>query len=91
VVVSGDDLNNPLEAQSSVGYNLGLTLEEGKWNSELNLFRHDIKNLIDTRIIARKTNGQNIFSYVNFYEIYTTEYKITDAINISVGYQLLYA
>jgi outer membrane receptor for ferrienterochelin and colicins len=97
VVVSGDDLNNPLEAESSVGYNLGLTFKEGKWNSELNFFRNDIKNLIDTRIIARKTNGQNIFSYVNFDEIYTTGfeintgYKITDAINISAGYQLLYA
>ncbi len=97
VVVSEEDLNNPLEAESSVGYNLGLTFNEGKWNSELNFFRNDIKNLIDTRIIARKTNGQNVFSYVNFDEIYTTGfeinigYKITDALNVSAGYQLLYA
>ena len=97
VVVSGDELNNPLEAESSVGYNLGFTFKEGKWNSEFNFFRNDVKNLIDTRIIARKTNGQNIFSYVNFDEIYTTGfeintgYKITDAIDISAGYQLLYA
>lgn len=97
VVVSDDDLNNPLEAESSVGYNFGLTFKEGKWNSELNFFRNDIKNLIDTRIIARKTNGQNVFSYVNFDEIYTTGfeintgYKITDALNVSAGYQLLYA
>ena len=97
VVVSEEDLNNPLEAESSVGYNLGLTYKEGKWNSELNFFRNDIKNLIDTRIIARKTNGQNVFSYVNFDEIYTTGfeintgYKITDALNVSAGYQLLYA
>lgn len=97
VVVSEDDLNNPLEAESSVGYNLGLTFKEGKWNSELNFFRNDISNLIDTRIIARKTNGQNVFSYVNFDEIYTTGfelntgYKINDAINVSAGYQLLYA
>lgn len=97
VVVSEDDLNNPLEAESSVGYNLGLTFKEGKWNSELNFFRNDINNLIDTRIIARKTNGQNVFSYVNFDEIYTTGfefntgYKINDAINVSAGYQLLYA
>ena len=97
VVVSEEDLNNPLEAESSVGYNLGLTFKEGKWNSELNFFRNDIKNLIDTRIIARKTNGQNVFSYVNFDEIYTTGfeintgYKITDALNVSAGYQLLYA
>lgn len=97
VVVSEDDLDNPLEAESSVGYNLGLTFKEGKWNSELNFFRNDINNLIDTRIIARKTNGQNVFSYVNFDEIYTTGfelntgYKINDAIDVSAGYQLLYA
>lgn len=97
VVVSEDDLNNPLEAESSVGYNLGLTFKEGEWNSELNFFRNDINNLIDTRIIARKTNSQNVFSYVNFDEIYTTGfefntgYKINDAINVSAGYQLLYA
>jgi len=97
VVVSEDDLNNPLEAESSVGYNLGFTYKAGKWNSELNFFRNDINNLIDTRIIARKTNGQNVFSYVNFDEIYTTGlelnagYKINDAINVSAGYQLLYA
>lgn len=97
VVVSEDDLSSPLEAESSVGYNLGFTFKEGKWNSELNFFRNDINNLIDTRIIARKTNGQNVFSYVNFDEIYTTGlelnagYKINDAINLSAGYQLLYA
>ena len=97
VVVSEDDLNNPLEAESSIGYNLGLTFKEGKWNSELNFLRNDINNLIDTRIIARKTNGQNVFSYVNFDEISTTGfeintgYKINDAINLSAGYQLLYA
>jgi len=97
VVVSENDLNNPLEAESSVGYNFGLTFKKGKWNSELNLFRNDISNLIDTRIIARKTNGQNVFSYVNFDKIYTTgleintDYAISSALNLSVGYQLLYA
>ena len=97
VVVSTDDLDNPLEAESSVGYNLEITYKKGKWNTELNLFRNDFKNLIDTRIIARKTNGQNVFSYVNFDEIYTTGlevnagYKINKNLNINAGYQLLYA
>jgi len=97
IVVSEDDLNDPLEAESSVGYNFGLTFKEGKWKSELNFFRNDINNLIDTRIIARKKNGQNVFSYKNFDQIYTTgfeintAYKINNALNVSVGYQLLYA
>lgn len=97
VVVPLNDLNNPLEAESSIGYNLGMTYKKGKWNAELNLFRNDFTNLIDTRIIARRTNGQNVFSYVNFDEIYTTGfelntgYKITNDLNVSAGYQLLYA
>jgi len=97
VVVSESDLNDPLQAESSIGYNLGLTYKKGKWNSEINLFRNDFKNLIDTRIIARKVNGQNVFSYVNFDEIFTTGfelntvYSINNALNISTGYQLLFA
>ena len=97
VVVTEDELSQPLEAESSIGYNLSLTLKHGVGNTEVNFFRNDFKNLIDTRIIARKTNGQNVFSYMNFDEIYTTgfeinsAYKLTDNLNISAGYQLLYA
>ncbi|WP_036153812.1 TonB-dependent receptor plug domain-containing protein [Maribacter forsetii] len=97
VVVSEDDLSKPLEAESSIGYNLGFNLKHGRGTTDVNFFRNDFKNLIDTRIIASKTNGQNVFSYMNFDEIYTTgfeinsSYKLTDELNISAGYQLLYA
>ncbi|WP_339839746.1 TonB-dependent receptor [uncultured Maribacter sp.] len=97
VVVTEEDLSKPLEAESSVGYNLGFTFKRGNSTTEVNFFRNDFKNLIDTRIIARKTNGQNVFSYINFDEIYTTGfevnsgYKISYNLNISAGYQLLYA
>ncbi|WP_024768106.1 TonB-dependent receptor plug domain-containing protein [Aquimarina macrocephali] len=97
VVVPESSLQDPLEAESSIGYNAGLTYKEKRWNAELNFFRNDFKNLIDTRVIARKTNGQNVFSYFNFDEIYTTglelntNYRITDNVRLSAGYQLLYA
>jgi len=97
IVVSEDNLSKPLEAESSIGYNLGFNLKHGRGTTEVNFFRNDFKNLIDTRIIASKTNGQNVFSYMNFNEIYTTgleinsSYKLTDELNISTGYQLLYA
>lgn len=97
VVVTEEDLSKPLEAESSVGYNLGFTFKRENSTTEVNFFRNDFKNLIDTRIIARKTNGQNVFSYINFDEIYTTGfevnsgYKISYNLNISAGYQLLYA
>lgn len=97
ILVSEDDLSTPLAAESSIGYNLGFTYKKGNWNGELNFFRNDINNLIDTRIIARKTNGQNVFSYINFDEVYTTgfelntNYQLNKAVNLSAGYQLLYA
>ncbi len=97
IVVPESDLEDPLEAESSVGYNIGLTYKKQNWNTEVNFFRNDFKNLIDTRIIARKTNGQNVFSYFNFDKIYTTgletniSYEFNKNINISAGYQLLYA
>ncbi|TMM53237.1 TonB-dependent receptor [Maribacter algarum] len=92
-----EDLETPLRAESSVGYNIGAGYTKAKVKLNFNLFRNDFKNLIDTRAIARKTNGQNVFSYANFDRIYTTgleldaEYKLTDKLTLSGGYQLLYA
>lgn len=97
VLISQDDLSQPLAAESSVGYNLGVTYKKGKWNGELNGFRNDFKNLIDTRIIARKQNGQNVFSYANFDKVFTTgfelnaTYTFSKDLRLSAGYQLLYA
>ncbi|MCK8520139.1 TonB-dependent receptor [Aquimarina sp. D1M17] len=97
IVVPESDLQDPLEAESSIGYNIGLTYKKKNWNSEINFFRNDFQNLIDTQIIARKTNGQNVFSYFNFDEIYTTGleanfgYKLNNHFTINAGYQLLYA
>jgi len=91
------ELKTPLNPESSIGYNLGVSYKKGKLKTELNLFRNDFKNLIDTHIIAKKVNGQNVFSYKNFHKIYTTgievssTYKVTDAVTFSGGYQLLYA
>ncbi len=91
------DLEEPLEAESSVGYNLGASYTKGKLKLNINYFRNDFQNLIDTRAIARKTNGQNVFSYTNFARIYTTgleldtRYRINDQLEIAAGYQLLYA
>ncbi len=97
VVVPESELQDPLEAESSIGYNVGVTYKKKNWNAEVNFFRNDFENLIDTRIIARKTNGQNVFSYFNFDEIYTTGietnigYKFNTNLTINAGYQLLYA
>jgi len=97
LTVDPEDLGQPLDAESSTGINLGLTYQKSKFDFSFNAFRNDIQNLIDTRIIARKTNGQNVFGYINRDNIYTTgletdlSYKFNDNFKLAFGYQLLYA
>lgn len=87
-----------LKPESSIGFNFGIDLKPtSKLKMAMNFFRNDIQNLIDTQVIARKTNGQNIFSYYNINEVYTqgiefnSTYKINENVTISGGYQLLNA
>lgn len=90
-------LGETLKAESSVGVNLGFAFTKKRFSADVNFFRNDFTNLIDTRILARKQNGQNVFGYVNFNEVYTTglefgsNYKILDNVTLSGGYQLLFA
>ncbi len=91
------DLGETLDAESSVGYNLALALNRPEWSLEINAFRNDFRNLIDTRILASKTNGQNVFGYVNRDQVFTqgieADFRWLPAHNLSIsaGYQLLYA
>jgi outer membrane receptor for ferrienterochelin and colicins len=87
-----------LNSENSISMNLGT---DYKLSSELkfgiNLFRNNIDDLIDTRIIANKTNGQNVFSYYNVNKVYTqglefnTTWKPINQLKITGGYQLLFA
>lgn len=43
------ELDEPLAAESSVGYNLGIAYKAKTLRANLNLFRNDFTNLIDTR------------------------------------------
>ncbi|BAO74678.1 TonB-dependent receptor plug domain-containing protein [Winogradskyella sp. PG-2] len=96
VVVPINQFNNPLKAESSIGINLGASYTKDNWNVSINGFRNDFKNLIDTQVIARKVNGQNVFSYRNFDEVFFTgveldaTYNWNENLRISGGYQLLY-
>ncbi|XAZ82141.1 TonB-dependent receptor (plasmid) [Fibrella sp. ES10-3-2-2] len=102
---------NSLRAESSVAYNLGVVLDF--WRTEvgkkydlpaqlsLNLFRNDISDLIETQVVARKTNGQNVFSYNNLSRVFTQgaevdgSYRLRLAsggqLTLSAGYQYLIA
>lgn len=94
-----EDINysNSLKPESSINFNLGSTYQKNKIKIDINTFYNSISNLIDTRVVAQKTNGQNVFSYFNITEIFTyglelnSTYKFNNEFKIAVGYQYLIA
>ncbi|WP_046744698.1 TonB-dependent receptor plug domain-containing protein [Kordia zhangzhouensis] len=97
-VVPVSTFSSELKPESSLAINIGFDYQPTKTLSlQANLFRNSIDNLIDTRVIANKTNGQNVFSYTNVHEVYTqgvefsTTWKIIKNLQFSAGYQLLFA
>jgi outer membrane receptor for ferrienterochelin and colicins len=85
-----------LRAERSLAWNFG-----GKWNAaektffNINFFRNDIQDLIESQVFARRTNGQNIFSYRNLSRVFTQgieidgTHQLSDNLCLSAGYQLL--
>jgi len=87
-----------LTAENSNSYNLGLQYyATPDIPLEINLFRNNIYNLIETNIVGRKRNGQTIYSYSNVNKAFTQGIEIQGRwtpikkITIKGGYQLLYA
>lgn len=96
-LVAVNFFEKPLNPETSIGYNFGIKHAREAIKTSLNVFYNKVTNLIDTRGIARLTNGQNIFSYTNIGTVFTqglefnTSIKITKTIEISGGYQYLIA
>ncbi|MBL4746861.1 MAG: TonB-dependent receptor [Flavobacteriaceae bacterium] len=93
------EFDNALKPENSISINIG-----GRYSPtttlffDLNIFRNNIRDLIDTRVIAPKTNNQqNVFSYYNVNKVITeglefnATFKPSNQLKISTGYQLLYA
>ncbi|MEC3906167.1 TonB-dependent receptor [Tamlana sp. 2201CG12-4] len=98
VIVPVSEFNQELKPESSISINLGVDYNPlAQLKLGVNLFRNHITNLIDTRIIANKNNGQNVFSYYNINRVYTEGlefdaiWKFNQNIKIAGGYQLLFA
>ncbi|MBT8270950.1 MAG: TonB-dependent receptor, partial [Bacteroidia bacterium] len=98
ILVPLSEFNGQLSPENSVGINLGVDLKPtSNVSMNINLFRNSIDDLIDIRIVANKTNGQNVFSYYNINSVYTQglEYNLSwkpnENLRISGGYQLLFA
>ena len=89
--------SNPLRPESSVNLNFGGYYKKKNVTIDYNLFYNIIKNLIDTKAIAQRTNGQNVFSYFNVDRIFTyglevnSTYKTSSNLTFSMGYQYLIA
>ena len=98
IIIPVEEFEDPLSPESSFGVNIGYNREiDRKISLSTNLFSNSAKNLIDYRVIANKTNGQNVFSYYNVNNVSTfgfdinTKYKADNYFSFSIGYQLLYA
>lgn len=91
------NFSQPLKPESSVNFNFGGYFKKNQWTVEGNLFYNQIENLIDSKIVAQKTNGQSVFSYFNLNKIYTyglelnSTYRLNDHFSFSAGYQYLIA
>ncbi len=87
-----------IKAEHSFSYNAGVDVfPTDDLQLRFNLFRNDVRDLIETQRIATKTNGQSIFSYFNLNKIYTqgleTEIRfkpsLVKGLRIALGYQYL--
>ena len=85
-----------LQPEFSNGFNAGITIKPTnaiKW--QVNIFRNDIKNLIESRIVATRVDNTQIYSYINVKSAYTQGLETNVAINIkptittTIGYQYL--
>src|SRR6056297_2150280 len=87
---------NQIRAESSWAVNAGFDIDPvTDVRIRVNLFQNRVNDLIETAPVARKTNGQLVFTYFNVDEVFTRgleseiRVRITDHIRGSVGYQLL--
>ncbi|WP_340105538.1 TonB-dependent receptor [Rhodohalobacter sp. 8-1] len=85
-----------IRAESSWAVNAGFDIDPtSNVRIRVNLFQNNVSDLIEAAPIARKTNGQSVFTYFNVDEVFTrgleseVRVRITDQIWGSLGYQLL--
>lgn len=84
-----------LQPEFSTGFNLGISFQNEQWQITTNLFRNNIENLIDSRLVAYKTGGAQIFSYLNVKNAFTqgvetdVKFRYNKNWSFSAGYQFL--
>lgn len=85
-----------IRAEHSWAYNVAVETDAlSDVSIKVNLFRNNVRDLIEWLPVATKTNGQNVFSYTNLNRIYTQgiESELTvqplEGLKLGVGYQRL--
>lgn len=98
IVIPPSEFNAALKPENSISLDIGIDYKvSSRLTFDANLFRNNIDDLIDTRIIANKKNGQSVFSYFNIKKVYTqglelnANWRPDNRLRISGGYQLLFA
>jgi outer membrane receptor for ferrienterochelin and colicins len=97
-----DQVAKNLNPENSIGYNLGFQLNPtNRLKTTINIFRNDIKDLINTAVFNGALPGINpttrVFYYENRNKVYTQgveldlNLKLTTNVTISGGYQFLIA
>lgn len=90
--------NHALKPEHSVAFNGGLEATiAGVFTARGNAFYNTVRDLIDSRPVARKTNGQNVHTYFNLNRIHTwgfekeLSYQPWKSLKLESGYQFLIA
>jgi outer membrane receptor for ferrienterochelin and colicins len=85
-----------LQPEFSNGLNAGITFKPTNTiNWQINIFRNDIKNLIESRLVATRVDNTQIYSYINVKSAYTqgletnVAIKVNPSITTTLGYQYL--
>lgn len=60
-----------ISAERSVSLSAGGEATRGGWTLRADVFRNDVRDLIETQQVAVKTNGQALFSYANLARVTT--------------------
>ncbi len=91
-------LGEPIEAERSVAINVGGGVDLPRNASlRVNAFHNEVRDLIDTQPIARKTNGQQVFTYFNRGRVFTRgieaelSWEPVPALDVALSYTYLEA
>lgn len=97
--------NHVLRPEKSWSFNAGVeaSLDETRlpfghgFNAKANLFRNNVSDLIDSRPVARRTNGRHVYTYFNLDRIHTqgietdVSFAPRRGVTFGGGYQYLIA